>query len=93
MVTKQGAIFIFQVIRTPETSDETFNKLMEFSKNLKKTPVSCKVCFKVIILFIYKSWKIIGHVKTCVELLSLGYPRLHCESIVSSIHDGSRTVV
>ena len=33
---------LVEVIRIPETSDETFNALMEFSKNLRKTPVSCK---------------------------------------------------
>lgn len=33
---------LVEIIRTSDTSDETFNKLMEFSKNLKKTPVSCK---------------------------------------------------
>ncbi|XP_046865030.1 hydroxyacyl-coenzyme A dehydrogenase, mitochondrial-like [Xenia sp. Carnegie-2017] len=33
---------LVEVIRLPDTSDGTFEKLMEFSKNLKKTPVSCK---------------------------------------------------
>ena len=33
-----------QVIRLPETSDETFDTLFQFSKDLGKVPVSCKVC-------------------------------------------------
>lgn len=39
-------IFYFhhlQVIRIPETTDETFDALFQFSKELGKVPVSCKV--------------------------------------------------
>ena len=32
-----------QVIRTTDTSEETFQSLMEFSKAMKKVPVVCKV--------------------------------------------------
>ena len=31
------------MIRIPETSDETFNKLLEFGKNMGKVTVNCKV--------------------------------------------------
>ena len=34
---------LVEVVRTPNTSDETFDALMEFSKTIKKTPVACKV--------------------------------------------------
>ena len=34
---------IFQVIRTAETSDATFDELTKFALAMKKTPVSCKV--------------------------------------------------
>lgn len=33
---------LLEVIRIPETSDETFNKLMEFGKVMGKTTVTCK---------------------------------------------------
>ena len=33
----------FQVIRIPETSDETFNNLLAFGKAMGKTTVNCKV--------------------------------------------------
>ncbi len=33
-----------QVVRIDETSDVTFNALMEFGKAMKKVTVSCKVC-------------------------------------------------
>lgn len=34
---------MFQVIRIPETSEETFSTLLEFGKNLGKATVNCKV--------------------------------------------------
>ncbi|KAG8540684.1 hypothetical protein GDO81_018792 [Engystomops pustulosus] len=33
---------VFQVIKTPMTSQKTFDSLLDFSKALGKTPVSCK---------------------------------------------------
>ena len=33
----------FKVVRIPETTDETFDALFQFSKELGKVPVSCKV--------------------------------------------------
>ncbi|ORZ36992.1 short chain 3-hydroxyacyl-CoA dehydrogenase mitochondrial precursor [Catenaria anguillulae PL171] len=33
---------LVEVIRTPQTSQETFDKLVDFTKALKKTPVACK---------------------------------------------------
>ncbi len=35
-------IFYTQVVRIPETSDETFNAMMNWGKAMKKTCVSCK---------------------------------------------------
>lgn len=35
---------VFQVIRIPETSDETFDKLLAFGKAMGKVTVNCKVC-------------------------------------------------
>lgn len=32
---------LVEVIRTEQTSDDTFHKLMDLSKQMKKTPVSC----------------------------------------------------
>ena len=34
---------LWQVIRTADTSDLTFNELTNFAKAMKKVPVSCKV--------------------------------------------------
>ncbi|XP_067138419.1 hydroxyacyl-coenzyme A dehydrogenase, mitochondrial-like [Centruroides vittatus] len=33
---------LLEVVRIPETSDETYNKMMEFGKNMGKATVSCK---------------------------------------------------
>lgn len=32
---------LVEVVRTKETSDETFNALMEVAKRMGKTPVAC----------------------------------------------------
>ena len=36
-------LLCLQVIRTSDTSDATFQSLLEFSKAMKKVPVVCKV--------------------------------------------------
>ena len=33
---------LLEVVRIPETSDETFDRMMEWGKNMKKTTVSAK---------------------------------------------------
>ena len=35
----------FQVIRTPQTSEETFKKMVDFGQALGKSTVECKVCY------------------------------------------------
>ncbi|PIO76313.1 3-hydroxyacyl-CoA dehydrogenase, NAD binding domain protein [Teladorsagia circumcincta] len=35
---------LVEVVSTPETSNETHQKLVDFCKSLGKQPVSCKVC-------------------------------------------------
>ena len=42
---QQFCICDWQVIRIPETSDETFNSLLEFGAAVGKTTVNCKVCY------------------------------------------------
>ena len=37
--------FLLQVIRISETTDETFDALFQFSKELGKVPVACRVSF------------------------------------------------
>ena len=40
------SIFFPQVVRTVDTSDETFDSLFAFGKRMKKEPVACKVSYK-----------------------------------------------
>ena len=48
-----GMLFVSQVVRIPETTDETYDALFQFSKELGKVPVACKVRFSVLIHVFY----------------------------------------
>jgi len=63
---------LVEVIRTPQTTDEVYNGLMQYCRNIRKVPVTCKDTPGYVHSF-----------PSSLRVTQIGFVQLHCKQIVS----------